>query len=137
MAERYTTTDGGTRVFRLRTDDGPVAELILSVSDSTIDARISVYEVAASQPLTDLTGQLLRDRRGVVDKVARLILKPNPTDEDLWTFIGQAYAVHASRWAKALSAAQSAADAAVAAAPGVDRAALIRQITATAFSQLP
>jgi hypothetical protein len=112
-------------------------ELIVAVSDATIDARISVYEAAASQPLADLTGLSPRDRRGVVDKVARLILGKNPSDEDLWTFMGQAYTVHAARWAKALSAAQSAADAAVASAPGVDRAALIRQITATAFSQLP
>lgn len=136
MTERYETT-AGQRYLRLRTDDGPVIELTLAVTDATIDARVAVYDADASVPLATMAGAVLRERRGVVDKVARLLLKANPDPEDLWAALGQAYTQHKNRWNKALTAAQSAADAAAAAAPEVDKAALVRDIVRSTVDRLP
>lgn len=137
MAERFEQTAGAVRWLRLRTDDGPVVELALTVNDATIDARVSAYDLPAGSALADMTGAQLRERRGVADRVARLILKATPDPEDLWTALGQAYTQHKTRWTKALNAATAAADAAVAAAPEADRAALIRDIARSTLERLP
>lgn len=136
MTERYETTTG-QRYLRLRTDDGPVIELTLAVTDATIDARVAVYDADDTVPLATMVGAVLRERRGVVDKVARLILKANPDPEDLWTALGTAYTAHKNRWNKATAAAQSAADAAAASAPEVDKAALVREIVRSTLERLP
>jgi hypothetical protein len=136
MTERYETT-AGQRYLRLRTDDGPVIELTLSVTDSTIDARVAVYDADPSVPLATMTGAVLRERRGVVDRVAKLILKQNPDPEDLWAALNAAYNAHKGRWSKATAAATQAADAALAAAPEADRAGILRTTTQSILDRLP
>lgn len=136
MTERYETTDG-QRYLRLRTDDGPIMELTLVVTSATIDARVAAYDADLSVPLATMAGAILRERRGVVDKVARLILKATPDPEDLWTALGTAYGQHKARWNKATAAASAAADAAVASAPEADRAAILRKTTQDILDKLP
>lgn len=136
MAERYEAAEGNRRVLRLRTDDGPIAELVIYQDAAAIDVRLSVYEASPS-PLAVMASPVLREQRGAVDKVARLVLKATPDPEDLWTFIGTQYAKHATRWEKASLAANQAADAAVATAPEADRAAIVRAIVQSTMERLP
>lgn len=136
MSERFETTDGTTRILRLRTDDGPVVELALSVTARTIDAQVSFFDPFPGGALSELGQGRLRERRGVVLAIAKLITKATPDPEDLWTAMATAYNRHATRFAKARNAAQSAADAAAAAAPEIDKDAVISEITRQALERL-
>jgi hypothetical protein len=98
---------------------------------------VAVYDADPSVPLATMTGAVLRERRGVVDRVAKLILKQNPDPEDLWAALNAAYNAHKGRWSKATAAATQAADAALAAAPEADRAGILRTTTQSILDRLP
>lgn len=135
MTEQWDTATGTRRLMRLRTDDGPIVELDYTIDPGTISAYLSIYDPpqGVSVSLNDLSVCRLRERRGVVNAVARLLLQ-SASDAALWAAMADVYGRRQPKWALALRAAQAAASAAAETVPTVDQPALAEEIARQALA---